>query len=135
MRKFIRHPSDIPIDFELENLAVDKKNLLNDISEGGLSFQSKRFVEPGSVMMVRIPLRNPIFEEEATVAWCKNNGDSFDVGVRFIGDATDFRLRMIEQVCHIEHYKKEIMANEGRALSGTEAASEWVSKFAKDFPR
>ena len=41
---------------------------------------------------------------------------------------------MIEQVCHIEHYRKEVMLREGRELSAQEAAREWISKYAGDFP-
>ena len=41
---------------------------------------------------------------------------------------------MIEQICHIEHYRKEVERLEGRALSAHEAAGEWISKYAGDFP-
>ncbi len=42
---------------------------------------------------------------------------------------------MIEQVCYIEQYRKEVLKKEGRKLSGEEAAMEWVEKYAKDSPR
>jgi len=45
-----------------------------------------------------------------------------------------FRLRMIEQICQIEHYRKEVKLVEGRDLSAEEAASEWISRYASDFP-
>jgi len=41
---------------------------------------------------------------------------------------------MIEQICHIDHYRKEVLEREGRQLSSAEAAMEWVTKFAQDFP-
>ena len=41
---------------------------------------------------------------------------------------------MIEQICHIEHYRKEVARVEGRELSTQEAASEWISRYASDFP-
>ena len=44
-------------------------------------------------------------------------------------------MRMVEQVCHIEHWKKEIREKEGRELTGEQAAMEWIKKYAKDFPR
>ena len=46
-----------------------------------------------------------------------------------------FIYSMVEQVCHIEQYKKEVLKNEGQGLSGEEAAVEWITKYAKDFPR
>jgi hypothetical protein len=35
---------------------------------------------------------------------------------------------------HIEHYRKEVERLEGRALTSQEAAGEWISKYAGDFP-
>jgi hypothetical protein len=42
---------------------------------------------------------------------------------------------LVEQVCHIEQYKKEVFLKEGRLLSGDEAAAEWIEKFANQFPQ
>jgi hypothetical protein len=44
-------------------------------------------------------------------------------------------MRMVEQVCHIEQYKKELFEDEGRALTGEQAAMEWIKRFAEGFPR
>ena len=41
---------------------------------------------------------------------------------------------MPEQICQIEHYKNEMLTIKGRKLTGKEAASEWIAKYAKDFP-
>lgn len=43
-------------------------------------------------------------------------------------------MRMIEQICHIEHYRKEVERQEGRRLSSQDAADEWISRYAGDFP-
>ena len=45
-----------------------------------------------------------------------------------------FRARMVEQVCHIEQYRHEILKNEGRKLSSEAAALEWIQKYAPLFP-
>ena len=45
-----------------------------------------------------------------------------------------FRARMVEQVCHIEQYKHQVLKKEGRKLSGEEAALEWIQKYAPQFP-
>ena len=134
MRKYIRHPTDIPIEYNIGDLVTDKKEYLKDISHGGLSFQSKVFIEKGSKIMIRFPLRKPILEEEGIVMWCFKNKDQYDVGVRFKNAIDEFRIRMVEQVSYIEHYKKEVLLKEGRKLSGKEAAAEWIQKYAKDFP-
>ena len=35
------------------------------------------------------------------------------IGIEFEKSRDVFRLRMIEQICHIEHYRKEILLQEG----------------------
>jgi len=134
MRQYIRHPTDIPIDYNIGDLVVDEREYLNNISHGGLSFQSKICIETGSKIMIRIPIREPLFEEEGIVVWCSERNEFYDVGIQFKNKLSEFRIRMIEQVCHIEHYKQEVLEKEGRNLSGKEAAAEWISKYAKDFP-
>ena len=135
MREFIRHPSDIPIEFNFSDNTECADDKLSDISEGGLSFQSGVCIPLGSELIVRIPIRTPPFEEKAVVVWADQKEETCDIGVRFIDPSSEFRLRMIEQVCYIEHYKHEVSSNEGRELSGAEAAKEWVMKFAAHFPR
>lgn len=135
MRKYIRHPTDIPLEFELVDVVAHKKDYLKDISEGGLSFQSAVYLDPGAKIKIRIPLRDPVFEAEGVVVWCRESGDHYDAGVRFKDISSEFGIRMVEQVCHIEHYKAEVLEKEGRKLSGEDAAVEWISKFAKDFPK
>ena len=135
MRKYIRHPSDIPLEFELGDVVANRREYLKDVSEGGLSFSSAEYLEPGSTIMIRIPLRNPVFETEGIIVWCRKETDGYEAGVRFSDSSSEFRVRMVEQVCHIAHYKAEVLEKEGRELSGEEAAVEWITKFAKDFPK
>ena len=56
------------------------------------------------------------------------------MGVAFTEPDDLFRVRMVEQLCHIEHYKAEVLAREGRRLNGEQAAREEVGKFAHQFP-
>ena len=68
------------------------------------------------------------------VVWCDRSGNGYEIGIEFEKSRDVFRLRMIEQICHIEHYRKEILLQEGRELTTQEAASEWITKYASDFP-
>ena len=101
---------------------------------GGLCFRSKRYLEAGTKISIKIPLTTPVFEGMGVVAWCQPKAEQYEVGVQFIDEKTGFRARMVEQVCHIEHYKCEIREKEGRELTGEEAAIEWIRKYARDFP-
>jgi len=45
-----------------------------------------------------------------------------------------FRMRMMEQLCHIENYRQQVLDTEGRALNPEQAASEWIDHHAAAFP-
>ncbi len=134
MREFIRHPSDIPIEYSLGDVVSHEREYLKDMSHGGLCFRSRICIEKGSVIHVRIPIRKPVFEVDGIVAWCRKSGESYEIGISFGDDKTEFGVRMTEQVCYIEHYKKEILEKDGRNLTGEEAAIEWIEKNAAEFP-
>lgn len=136
MRSYIRHPSDIPIEYQVDEQAESfGQEHLNDISAGGLSFTSTHALAVGSLITIRISNVEPDFVARAQVAWCRSEGDSFVIGVAFTESGDLFRARMVEQVCHIEHYKAEVLAAEGRKIDGEEASREWIQKFARAFPR
>ena len=44
-----------------------------------------------------------------------------------------FKTRMLAQVLQIRKYK-EVLEKQGRKLSIDEAAIEWISRYAADFP-
>jgi hypothetical protein len=134
MRNFIRHPADIPIEIHHAGLASPQEKPLHDIGVGGLSLQLDHSLKKGILVDIKIPVSKPPFATKARVVWCEKKGDQFDIGVEFDEEKEAFRTRMVEQVCHIQHYKKEIAEREGRLLDGREAAQEWIAKYAKDFP-
>lgn len=107
---------------------------LSNVSLGGLCCESNASLEPGTMITVRIRLVDPVFEAEGRVAWCKPRQDDFRIGVEFINSADGYRIRMVEQVCHIEHYRNEMRQREGRVLDWEQAAQEWISKYASTFP-
>lgn len=134
MREFIRHPSDIPIEYHIESNSAPQMKTLNDVSRGGLSFQTESYIEPGTDITIRFTIHEPTYEAHGVVARCRKNKDHYQVGVRFHDPSTEYHIRMIEQISYIEHYKKEVLEKEGRTISGKEAAMEWIKKYAKDFP-
>ena len=133
-RNYIRHPSTIPIEYNLVDVVHDQKEYLKNISIGGLCFRSNKYLEKGATVLIRIPLTKPIFKETGIIVWCNKRNAHYDVGVQFTDEGTGFRVRMIEQICYIEQYKHEVFEKEGRRLSGEEAAVEWINKYAREFP-
>jgi len=135
MRQFIRHPSDVPIQVRADSAGSYIGQHTHDVSFGGLSFSSDTPIEPESFISFRIPYLRPAFEVSAArVAWCRQEGDQYTVGVQFPDSAEAFRVRMVEQICHIESYRREVEDREGRKLSSEDAAREWISRYASSFP-
>jgi hypothetical protein len=134
MRKFIRHPANVPIEFKVNPFHTHQSPTLHNISIGGLSFQSNHYIPKNTTIQLCIPTVEPPFQATAVVVWCNRRESDYLIGVKFIDQQTAFRIRMIEQICHIEGYRKYLSRQKGIKVSGEEAANEWIAKFAKDFP-
>ena len=138
IRKYIRHPSDVPIQVSLNLVEDDREDstdeTLTNVGLGGLSFKSSQPFELERKVKVSVPVIKHEAFLQGRVVWCEKAGDSYEVGIKFEGSKDLFQLRMIEQICHIEHYRKEVKLVEGRELSSEQAATEWISRYAGDFP-
>ena len=134
MRHFIRHPADIPIDVADTGRFMRATARARNVSLGGISLTSPTAMEPGTIVMVSISYVQPPFETKAHVVWCSPRDGEFELGVEFLSSEDAFRARMVEQVCHIEHYRQEVERSEGRALTVEEAAREWIGMYASHFP-
>jgi hypothetical protein len=112
----------------------DADQTITNVSLGGLAFNSSKPLE----VLQRVRISIPVLQQEnhlvGNVVWCDKSNSGYEIGVEFEHSRDAFRLRMIEQICHIEHYRKEVEQQEGRKLSSQEAAREWISKYAGDFP-
>jgi len=133
-RRYIRHPANIPIQVGRQAGGEERPPTAYDISHGGLAFRADRCFGSGEIISLSLPTVEPPFELEARVAWCRPVNGDFQVGVEFLGASDAFRARMVEQVCHIEEYQRKVEKEEGRKLSGDEAAQEWIAKFGDRFP-
>ncbi|MBN1981786.1 MAG: PilZ domain-containing protein [Chitinivibrionales bacterium] len=138
-REYIRHPVDIPIVYYLENKETThprhKNRYLNDISHGGLSFVSKEYIKPQTRISIQVPIIQTVPHISAIVIWCKKRDEIYHVGVKFLDPDSEFKIRMVEQLCYIEQFKQQVFETEGRNLSGEEAAMEWIKKYANSFPQ
>jgi len=135
MRQYIRHPVTIPIEVSRVEQQADEQVLQDHcIGIGGLAFRCASRLEPGAVVHLRIPYVDPEFETDARVVWCGGNGKGSELGVEFLNSDDAYKTRMVEQVCHIEDYRQHILSTQGRKLTPEEAALEWISDFATDFP-
>ena len=144
MRNYIRHPADIPIEIfpEQNPLALSpsfddemKVEKMENVSFGGLMFQSSIPYSQNKAIIIKISSISEAFEAHASVSWCRKSGRFYLVGVEFTDKDTEFKVRMVEQICHIMEYRKKVLEKEGRKLDKDEAAKEWIERHAGDFPR
>lgn len=133
-RAYIRHPANIPIEIALIARTGKHRQRLHDISFGGLRCGFSAYVKPGTLIRLNIDLVDPPFDARARVIWCHSCMSGFDLGVEFMDAEDAFRARMVEQICHIEQYKRWAQDTQGRELSAEQAAKEWINKYAADFP-
>jgi len=135
MRNFIRHPADIPIKIIKDDNGERYHQPLRDISIGGLRCRFNEQLAIGIMIKVIIDLVDPALEIPGKVVWCRADDASYELGIEFRGEKDVYRLRMVEQICHIEHYRNEILIREGRNISSEQAAKEWIVKYACEFPK
>lgn len=133
-RRFIRHTVNVPLEVELLPGAQPAAEQGVNVSHGGLAFTSDARLEPGRIVKLRIPTVEPPFEARARVAWCRPEDGRFLIGAEFLDPDDAFQSRMVQQVCTIENYRREVLEREGRALDTNEAAAEWIRKYGGRFP-
>ena len=133
-RAFIRHTAGVPIEVRAVPGSAPVTLESTNVSVGGISFVSDRDFAIGSIIEIRIAEVDPPFEARARVVWTSPEDGRFCIGVSFLEEADAFRARMVEQVCSIERYRREVEEREGRTLTAPEAAAEWIAKYAGRFP-
>lgn len=133
MRSFIRHPTDIPVRLSSADADAGEQPLQN-VSCGGVCCLSDVPYASGTLLSLCIRHVVPPFECIVRVVWCRARpSGQYELGLEFLSEEDAYAARMVEQVCHIEHYRREVARREGRVLSPDEAAQEWIRKFAKSF--
>jgi hypothetical protein len=127
-------PLQVTPDWEEEENDESIDQTITNVGLGGLAFESQKPFEVLQRVRICIPLLQQDNYLVGNVVWCEKSGKNYEIGIEFEKPRDAFRIRMIEQICHIEHYRKEVERLEGRELSAQEAAGEWISKYAGDFP-
>ena len=133
MRSYVRYPSGLPVSVSLEEVVASETLYLNNISRGGLSFNSMVALKVGTVIRLRIPPNRPLFEVLGKVVWCKKMSLQYVIGVEFINADDKARTQIIEIVFRIDEYRRKLLEQEGRGLTHQQAALEWIEKCWADF--
>ena len=127
-------PIQVLIDWEEDEGEDAFDQTVTNVSLGGLAFISPQPIAVLEQVQISVPIIDRDSRLVGSVVWCEKCGAGYEIGVEFERNRDVYRLRMIEQICHIEHYRKQALEHEGRELSSREAACEWIERFAGDFP-
>jgi hypothetical protein len=135
IRRHIRHVTGIPIEVNLDYHKSYKAedDTITNVSLGGLCFIADDRLDINEPIQVRFPVLNRETSLDGKVVWCNKIDKGYEVGLEFDDPDEVERLKMIEQVRHIEQFREEVESREGRKLSGEQAAREWISRYAGEF--
>lgn len=133
---FIHHPPGFPIQWRTVRQKKKSSQPLthNHESHLGLCFESDKYIKPGTLLELIIHMRGEDQKFSGRVILVRNKGTLFEIGVWFCSRSDASRLRIVEQICHIEAYLKHKRHHEGPFVSQERVAQEWISRFASTFP-
>ena len=141
-RRFIRHAMCFPLTYkvlkkvELPAPAEVTSESIN-ISRDGLLFSANKKVEANSVIEIKLPFRDKMFNVKAQVVHCNPVPDSkyYNIGVCFkkLNDA--FKVKLIEQLYLISEYRDLREIQLGKDISLQEASKEWIKRYSKRFQK
>ncbi|MBV1790087.1 hypothetical protein KQ940_18685 [Marinobacterium sp. D7] len=126
---YIRHPDNTPLSLDARPSLPPNKPPL----PLGLICNSLQELANGTLVEISSPHLAPDMRSLGQIIWCRRLGDRYQLGVAFYSSEDLYTLRMMEQLCHIEHYR-HILDTEGQPSTLEHAAREWVEKFAEQFP-
>lgn len=133
-RRYIRHPSELPVEIRRASVEGADSPRMTDLGCGGLAFHWCHALQPGTHLHLRLPCLDPPMDlPDAHVAWCRPERAGYAIGVRFADPGAAFLVRMVEQVIHIERYRRRL-ARRGRTVTSEVAAAEWIARHAPGFP-
>jgi len=146
----IRHPVDIPLQVKAIAGGFCHQPGRRDVERGDierecadaeqaacveLAFHFPMMISVGVLLSICIPSINDQEELHGQVTWLAHStSHGFIIGMSFQNEGEAFRMRMLEQLCHIEDYRQRALETEGRDIDPQQAACEWIDRHAAAFP-
>ena len=132
---FIQHPQQFPLQLRILRFGERKKTLKTEESCNiGLIILSEKYLRPGTVLEISIPMRKDTHKFTCKVVLIQEEKRGYGIGLWLMHKPDEQRIRIVEQVCHIEHYLGEKRRKDGPFLSQEKIMEEWITKFAARFP-
>ena len=127
-RRVPRYPTSQPVLIALGEVVASETRYLNNISEGGLAFDSLMPLAIGAMLRISLPVVRPLFTVQGRVAWCRAAGVKYEVGLEFLEPDAEKRQRIVALVRYVDEYRTRAAAN-GRMLTIQDATIEWLDRF------
>lgn len=125
---YMQHPANI----SLELTPLPAQECATPALPLGLICNTSEPFHTGGRISIAAPKQAPDLCIEGEIAWCRASGKGYQVGVAFHCPDDLYKIRMLEQLCHIEDYRR---SHPSRNHSGQQSAAlEWIEKFAAHFP-
>ena len=132
---FIHHPLGFPLEYRRLWFGNAGKDANAESSDIGLIFESEEYIPTGATLEIHIPLRGELEQFRGKVVLVRQSGDCFELGVWFPCRIDACRMRIVEQICHIEVYLQQKKYADGPYnLNRERGAAEWINRHAATVP-
>lgn len=132
---FLHHASGVPLEIRRLWFGAWCPPHCADRSDIGFMFESDDYLPPGATLEVMIPLRNQAECFVGKIVFVRHTGACYEIGLWLPAPAEAGRLRIVEQICHIEAYLQQKKYTEGPyALNRDRVAAEWIDRYAGNVP-
>ncbi len=132
---FIKHPDRFPLQVRRLYFWERTRIKVSETSNIGLTFSSNEYQKPGSIIEITIPMRIETHRFLGKTVMVKETNNNFEIGVWLLNPEDSQKLRIVEQICHIELYLNDKRYKEGPFLSREKLTEEWISLYASSFPK
>jgi Tfp pilus assembly protein PilZ len=110
-RKYIRHPTEIPIEYKIIGDLQEHTDSTNNVSLGGICFQAVTPIPPGTEISIKFPSVNSSVVLTGRVVWCTEKGKYADIGVKFQNKTDALLAKTLEEICYIRKFEKSYPQN------------------------
>jgi len=131
---FIKHPERFPIEIKRLRFWERSKIEYSNETNVGFSFFSEFYQKPGDLIEVSIPANGEINYFIGKVVLIIASNEGYEIGMMLLNIEDVPRLRIVEQICHIQLYLNDKRFKDGPFLNKEKLTEEWISRFASNFP-
>ena len=131
---FIHHPRRFPIEYRRIHFWEKSGQALEEQCDIGLTITSEKYIKPDTCIEVTIPTRGELQKFRCRVVLVREVEEGYELGLWLLNKSDGARIRIVEQICHIELYLNDKRYLDGPFLSRERLTTEWITRFAASFP-